>query len=143
MSVGRICIRDVDVASGDESALVAARRMRDRNVGTLMVVNDRNQPMGLVSDRDLALRIIAQERDPARTPVAEVMTVMPMTILESSSIESALGHMRTGRFRRMPVVNGSGELVGIITLDDILTLLAEEFSMVRALLERESPHRGA
>jgi CBS domain-containing protein len=143
MSVGRICIRDVDTASAGESALVAARRMRDRNVGTLMVVDERNQPMGLLSDRDLVMRIIAQERDPARTPVAEVMTAMPMTILESSSIESVLGHMRTGHFRRMPVVNGSGALVGIVTLDDILTLLAEEFSMVGALLERESPHRAA
>lgn len=143
MSVGRICIRDVDTASGDETALVAARRMRDRGVGTLVVVNDRRQPMGLLSDRDLATRLIAQERDPARTPVTEVMTAMPMTILESSSIESALGHMRTGRFRRLPVVNGAGELVGIITLDDVLTLLAEEFSMVGTLLDRESPHRAA
>lgn len=143
MSVGRICIRDVDTASGDESALVAARRMRDRSVGALVVVNDRKQPMGLLSDRDLALRVIAQERDPARTPVTEVMSAMPMTILESSSIESALGHMRTGRFRRMPVVNGAGELVGIVALDDILTLLGEEFSMVGALLEREAPHRAA
>lgn len=143
MSIGRICIREVDVAGGDESALEAARRMRDRKVGTLVVVNDRNQPMGLVSDRDLALRVLAQERDPGRTAVSQIMTAMPMTILESSSIESALGHMRTGRFRRMPVVNGSGELVGIITLDDILTLLAEEFSTVGALLERESPHRAA
>jgi CBS domain-containing protein len=143
MSVGRICIRDVDTATGDESALTAARRMRDRSVGTLLVVDDHNHPMGLLSDRDLALRVIAQERDPARTPVSEIMTAMPMTILESSSIESALGHMRTGRFRRLPVVNGADELVGIITLDDILTLLAEEFSMVGALLERESPHRAA
>jgi CBS domain-containing protein len=117
--------------------------MRDRNVGTLVIVDDRNHPMGLLSDRDLALRVVAQERDPARTPVSEVMTTMPTTILESSSIESALGHMRTGRFRRMPVVNGADELVGIVTLDDVLALLAEEFSMVGALLERESPHRAA
>jgi CBS domain-containing protein len=138
MSVGRLCIRDVDTASGEESALVAARRMRDRSVGTLIVVNDRNEPTGLLSDRDLALRIIAQERDPALTPLAEVMTAVPVTILESSSIESALGSMWTGHFRRMPVVNGTGALVGIIALDDILTLLAEELSMVGTLLG-ESP----
>ena len=143
MSVGRICIRDVDTAGGDESTLVAARRMRDRGVGTLVVVSERNQPIGLLSDRDMALRIVAEERDPARTPVSEVMTSMPMTILESSSIESALGHMRTGRFRRMPVVNDAGELVGIVSLDDVLGLLAEEFAMVGALLEREAPHRAA
>jgi CBS domain-containing protein len=110
MSVGRICTRDVDVASADESVLAAAKRMRDRNVGTLVVVNDLSRPMGLVSDRDLAVRVVAGERDPARTPVGDVMTGMPATILESSSIESALGHMRTGRFRRLPVVDGSGAL---------------------------------
>lgn len=143
MSVGRICIRDVDTVSADETVLIAARRMRDRQVGTLIVVNDRRQPMGLLSDRDLAMRVVAQERDPARTPVAEVMTAMPMTVLETSSIESALGHMRTGRFRRLPVVNGVGEFVGIVTLDDILTLLAEEFSMIGTLLERESQYRAA
>ena len=143
MSVGRICMRDVDTATAGESALTVARRLRDRGVGTLVVVDEHNHPMGLVSDRDLALRVLAQERDPARTQVVEVMTAMPMTILESSSVESALGHMRTGRFRRMPVVNGSDELVGIIGLDDILAFLAGEFSMVATLLERESPHRAA
>jgi CBS domain-containing protein len=143
MSVGRICVRDVDTASGDESAMAAARRMHDREVGTLVVVDEQNRPMGLLSDRDLALRVVAQGRDPARTPVRDVMTAMPMTILESSSIESALGHMRTGRFRRMPVVNGADELVGILTLDDVLSLLADEFSMVGTLLERQSPHRAA
>jgi len=143
MSVGRIAIRVVDTVSGEETALAAARRMHDRGVGTLVVVDDRSRPMGLLSDRDLALRVIAQGRDPARTPVTDVMTPMPTTILESSSIESALGHMRTGRYRRMPVVNGAGELVGIITLDDILMLLAEEFSVIGALLERESPRQGA
>lgn len=142
MSVGRICIRDVDTASRDETALVAARRMRDRNVGTLVVVDERNRPMGLLSDRDLAVRVVAHERDPARTPVTEVMTAMPMTVLESSSIESALGHMRTGNLRRLPVVNGADELVGIVTLDDILAVFAEEFSVVGALLARESPHRS-
>jgi len=143
MSVGRICTRDVDTASGEETVLVAAQRMRDRGVGTLVVVDERAHPTGLLSDRDLVLRVVAQERDPARTHVREVMTATPMTILESSSIESALGHMRTGRFRRMPVVNAAGELVGIVSLDDVLALLAEELTMVGVLLERESPHRAA
>jgi CBS domain-containing protein len=115
--------------------------MRDRGVGTLIVVNDLNEPMGLLTDRDVVLRVVARERDPARTPVVEVMTAMPATILESSSIESALGNMLTGRYRRIPVVNGMGELRGIVSLDDVLRLLAEEFSTVGTLLERELPHR--
>ena len=69
------------------------------------------------------------------------MTPMPTTVLQDTSIESALGHMRVGRLRRLPVVNGSGALVGIVTLDDILALLAEEFSLIGGLLERETPHQ--
>ena len=139
MEVGRICCRDMNTASPDETALVAARRMRDRGVGTLIVANELNQPMGL-TDRYIALRVVAQERDPGRTPVVEVMTAMPTTILESTSIESTLGNMLAGRYRRMPVVNGLGELRGIVSLDDVLRLLAEELSTVGTLLERERPH---
>ena len=140
MEVAQICRRDVDTIGPEETALVAARRMHDRGVGTLIVVNDLDQPMGLLTDRDLAMRIVAQERDAARTPVTEVMTAMPTKVLETSSIDSALGNMLAGRCRRMPVVNGMGELRGIVSLDDVLRHLAEEFSSAGELLERESPH---
>ena len=140
MEVAQICRRDVDTVGPEETALVAARRMHDRGVGTLIVVNDLDQPMGLLTDRDLAMRIVAQERDAARTPVTEVMTAMPTKVLEASSIDSALGNMLAARCRRMPVVNGMGELRGIVSLDDILRHLAEEFSSAGELLERESPH---
>jgi CBS domain-containing protein len=138
MSVGRICSRDVDTAGPEETAVDIARRMRERRVGTVVVVDDAAQPMGLV---DLAVRVVAAGREGARTPVTDIMTPMPTAVLEDTSIESALGHMRVGRMRRLPVVNGAGALVGIVTLDDILALLAEEFSLIGALLEREAPHR--
>ena len=140
MEVARICRRDVDTVGPEESALVAAQTMRDRGVGTLIVVNSLEQPMGLLTDRDVAMRVVAQERDPAQTPVTEVMTAIPTRVLETSSIESALGNMLTHRCRRMPVVNGLGELRGIVSLDDILRHFAEEFSTAGELIERESPH---
>jgi CBS domain-containing protein len=141
MSVGRICTRDVDTAGPKESAVDVARRMRERQVGTVVVVDDRAQPMGLITDRDIAMRVVAAGREGVRTPVTDIMTAMPTAVLEDTSIESALGHMRVGRMRRLPVVNGAGALVGIVTLDDILTLLAEEFSLIGKLLEREAPHQ--
>ena len=141
MTVGQICVRDVDTIEPAASALDAARRMRDRKVGTLIVVNDQSQPMGLLSDRDLTLRVMAAGRDGARTPVTEVMSPMPTTILESSSIEAALSQMRLGRLRRLPVVTGLGTLVGVVALDDIIALLATEFSLVGGLVEMEAPHR--
>jgi CBS domain-containing protein len=113
--------------------------MRDRGVGTLLVVNERHQPMGLVSDRDLTLRVMAVGRDPAMTSVRDVMSPMPTAVLESSSMESALAQMRMGRMRRLPVVNGMGRVVGVVALDDILAVLAREFSLIGGLVEAEAP----
>jgi signal-transduction protein with cAMP-binding, CBS, and nucleotidyltransferase domain len=68
MSVGRICIREVDTVGPKESALDAARRMRERQVGTLVVVDGRARPMGLITDRDIAMRVVAGGCEGARTP---------------------------------------------------------------------------
>ena len=142
MSVGRICMRSVDTAEARESVVEAARRMRERQVGTLVVVDEAAHPMGLVTDRDIAMRIVAAGSEGSRTAVADIMTPMPTAVLEDASIESALGTMRMGRMRRLPVINGSGTLVGIVSLDDILAMLADEFSLIGGLLAREAPHSG-
>jgi CBS-domain-containing membrane protein len=67
------------------------------------------------------------------------MTHAPTTVSEDASIESALSLMRSGRFRRLPVVDAGGNLVGLLSLDDVLILLAEEFTQIGSLLERETP----
>jgi CBS domain-containing protein len=139
VSVGRICLREVDLAQPGESAIEAACRMRDRRVGTLVVVDGAGRPVGLVTDRDLALRVVATGADPRVISVREVMTPHPRTVSEGTAIESALAVMRSGVLRRLPVVNDRGELVGILSLDDVLDLLAEEFGLVRGLLAREAP----
>src|SRR5512147_2582787 len=142
MSIASICNRSVETACAGETALEVARRLTARRVGSVVVVDDQSRPMGIVSDRDIATRLVAAGRDPARTPVTEGMTPMPTTVLESTSVEAALGTMRVGRLRRLPVVNGMDQLVGIVTLDDILRLLAEELKTIEGLLESETP-RGA
>lgn len=139
MSVGRICVREVDTANPSESVAVAAERMHQRAVGTLVVVNDTQQVVGIVTDRDLVSRVLARGRDPMQMAVSEAMTVAPKTASENTSIESALTIMRSGRFRRIPVVEPDNRLVGLITLDDVLMLLAEEFTQIGRLLTRETP----
>jgi CBS domain-containing protein len=143
MSVARICLREVDLAEASESVLEAARRMRERRVGTLVIVDDAGQPVGLLTDRDLALRVVAAGGDPGAISVGDVMTAHPRTVSESTPIESALSLMCSGSFRRLPVINDDGKLVGIVSLDDVLALLAEEFELIGGLLERETPRAAA
>jgi CBS domain-containing protein len=139
MTVGPICVREVDTTFEAEPVQVAAQRMHDRKVGTLVVVDQLQRPIGILTDRDLAVRVVAHGADPFTTTVGEVMTRAPRTVLQSSPIESALGLMRMAACRRLPVVDDDGKLVGLVSLDDILDLLAEEFGQIGKLLAEESP----
>jgi CBS domain-containing protein len=139
MSIAGICVRNVETAGPKQAVLDVARRMRDRRLGTVVVVDDQSRPMGIVSDRDVTVRLVAAGLDPARTPVRDIMSPMPTTVLLDTTLEAALGEMRMGRMRRLPVVDGMDKLIGIVTLDDILRLLAEEMGEVEQLLEAEAP----
>ena len=130
----------MDTARYDESAMDAARRMRDKQVGTVVVV-DGERPVGILTDRDLTVRVLAAGLDPNKTRVSEVMTPSPTTVTEETEIAAAVGHMRAGRFRRLPVVGPDGHLRGIIALDDVIGVVATELAEVGPLLLREAPHR--
>lgn len=140
MTIGRICQREVDLASADETVHAAAKRMRDRHVGTLIVINEDKVPVGLVTDRDLAIRTLADERDPATTTVGDIMSQYPRTVSEHTPIEEALGVMRSLGVRRLPVVGSDDRLVGIVSITDFLNLLVEEFRNIGGLLDAEAPH---
>jgi CBS domain-containing protein len=113
--------------------------MLQRAVGSLVVLNDHHQPIGILTDRDLVERVLAKGRSPIDTLVQDVMTTGLKTVTEEGAIESALAIMRSGRFRRVPVVNQGGRLVGLVSLDDVLMLLAQEFTQIGRLLEQETP----
>jgi CBS domain-containing protein len=129
----------VDTAGLDESVTAAAERMHQRAVGSLVVLNYARTPIGIVTDRDLVERVLSKGLSGVDTLVRDIMTADPKIVSEETPIESALALMRSGRFRRLPVVDGEQQLVGMITLDDILMLLAEEFTQIGRLLERETP----
>jgi len=143
MSVGRICQRDVDTAGVEESVRCIAERMHQRSVGALVVLNTAKTVVGIVTDRDLVVRALAAGKDADTTTVTEVMTPAPVAAREETPIESALSWMREGEYRRLPVVDDRGSLIGMVTLDDILRLLAEEFSDIGCLLDRETPRAAA
>ena len=139
MSVGRICVRDVDLADLDESVQIAARRMNARNVGTLMVLDKGSRPVGIITDRDLAIRVVGKGMDPVETAVRDVMSRAPECVREDAPIETAIGRMRAGPYRRLPVVDTDGKLVGLVSLDDILGLLSDELNAIGDLIRNESP----
>lgn len=139
MTLARIAKRTVDTAEPEEDVRTAAQRMDARNVGALVVLDPERRPIGILTDRDLAVRVLAQGKDPHGTRVREVWTADPTTIREDLSVEEALSRMRARGVRRLPVVDEEGLLVGIVTLHDILGLIVEEFWELGGLLERTSP----
>ncbi len=111
---------------GDNVARVA-KIMKTENVGSVPVCGSRKSRnlIGIVTDRDLALNIIAEERDPSSVLVQDVMTKNPFTCRPDDDLLQALNTMQTHQVRRIPVVDKDGQLVGIIAQADIATRVAE------------------
>jgi CBS domain-containing protein len=130
MTIGRMCVREVHTAREEESVRDAAQRMRDRGVGTLIVVDGESRPLGILTDRDLVTRVLAAARDPAGTRVSEVMTQDPRVVYEETPIEDALRLMRQRAVRRLPVVDREARLTGLISSDDLLEFLTSEIADV-------------
>jgi CBS domain-containing protein len=141
MSIGRICSRSVDVIDQNESVCEAARHMREREVGMLVAIDETRRPVGILTARDLVGRVLADGRAASAMRVRAVMTSNPKTIAEEAPIESAASAMMFGSVRRLPVVDRGGKVVGMITLDDVTALLAEEFTIIGKLLESQMSHR--
>jgi CBS domain-containing protein len=133
MSVGKVCARTVVTARPEESVTAVAKRMQQYNVGALVVVED-NKPVGIVTDRDLVVRVLAMEGTPSDLAVRTVMSNNLACVSEHTPLEDALNRMRGYQIRRLVVVNEARGLVGIFTLDDMLELLGEEQTAIAGLL---------
>ena len=113
--------------------------MQSRHVGTLVVVDKERRPLGILTDRDLVVQVLAQSRSADCTHVGEVMSRLPTMVHEDTSIEEALRFMRSGPYRRLIVTNREGHLVGVLSLDDVVHLVSDEFKEIGGLLQKESP----
>lgn len=131
--LGKICIKPVVTASAEMTMDQAARAMRSKNVGALVVVNAR-RPVGMLTDRDVMIEVVAKGMDPATVRVGDVMSKTPITIREDLGIlDAAKAFAKTG-VRRLPVVTKSGVLVGLIAVDDLLMLLGNEMGHMAGAL---------
>ena len=140
MAIGEICCRDVVIAQAEETVLDAAKLMREHHVGNVVVVEEREGkrvPVGIVTDRDVVVEIVAPELDPATLTIGDIMQPGLAAIDEATGVFETIEFMRSKGVRRMPVVAADGVLVGIVTLDDLVALLAEEFYELSAVLRKE------
>lgn len=137
MPIEEIAREDVITAEPDDSIAAVVETMRERNVGSIVVVEDR-VPVGIVTDRDLVLEVLATDADPKRTLVEEVMTRDPLTVSVDESILGLFREMANASVRRVPVV-ADGELAGIVTLDDLIVLLSIELQSLANVIRTESP----
>jgi CBS domain-containing protein len=140
MNAGEICNREVVVTHRDTSLFDAAKLMRDYHVGSLVVVVDRHPdrvPVGILTDRDLIVAVIAKNLDLRSVDVGEVMSAELFTVREQDSIAEVLRLMRERGVRRVPVVTPSGALAGIVTIDDVLDIVAEELGDIVRTIGRE------
>lgn len=140
MPLGEYCTRNVIAADVETSIYEAAQLMRHHHVGTVVAIRkngSREYPVGIITDRDIVLEIVAPGLDPEVLTIGDIMSPELMTVKESAGIFEAIQHMRTMAVRRLPIVNDSGELVGIVTLDDLLGLLSEELQALARMVTRE------
>lgn len=140
MSIGEFCNREVVFATKEMSLPEAAQLMREYHVGDLVVVDEvdgKRVPVGIVTDRDMVIEIIAQSADINEFSVGDIMGPQLVSVQETDGVFETIRLMRTKGVRRIPVVNLEGGLVGIISADDILDLLAEEMVELAKVAPRE------
>ncbi|HLN27414.1 MAG TPA: CBS domain-containing protein [Gemmataceae bacterium] len=124
MKLNEVFTRNVVTAGPEETLAAVAVRMQEHNVGTVVVVEDR-RPVGIITDRDLALALGAQGFSP-QAQVQKVMTHHVLAIPEDAGIHTATRFMRDREVRRLPIVDKEDRLVGIVSLDDLLRFLGRE-----------------
>ena len=140
MPIGEVCNREVVIVQPSDTVLEAAQLMRQHHVGDVLVAENRGGirvPVGIVTDRDLVVEIMVPKLDPALITVSDIMLAELVTIKEDAGLFEAVGYMRSKGVRRLPVVADNGGLVGILTLDDLLELLAEELAALAKLVKYE------
>ena len=137
MNVGEVCNRNVVVTHRATPLAEAARIMRENHVGSIVVVDEdagRRVPVGMLTDRDIVVAVVARELDARTLMVGEVMSLDPISVREEASSLDALEAMRRHGVRRIPVLGRDGELAGIVAFDDLLRIVGEEIEgFVRAI----------
>ncbi|WP_456402172.1 CBS domain-containing protein [Persephonella sp.] len=138
MGIKNIARKEVVTVAPDTSVREVAGIMKDKNVGSV-VITENNVPIGIVTDRDIVIRVLANDQPP-EIPVRNIMTESPLTINCNEGIFEVLERVKEIGVRRFPVVDDEGKLTGIVTLDDLIYLLGKEMGDIASIIEKGSPN---
>ena len=136
MSLQTYCRKPVVRISPETNITEACQLMEQNNIGSLIVERD-GKLCGIVTDRDIALRVTGARRDPDRTMVKEIMTPDPIRISVDKNLHQLTALMHACHVRRVPIVNGFDTTLGIVTLDDLIAQLGEEMSEIGKAIAEE------
>jgi CBS domain-containing protein len=140
MLLKELCTPDVVYCAPETRILAAARLMRERHVGDLVVVDDPEgdqTPIGMVTDRDIVVEVLGRDRDPATVTVREIMRTPAVIASETEESATAIARMRQHGVRRMPVMGANRRLAGIVCLDDLLKHVAADVNALVDIVVRE------
>jgi len=142
VQLSEICVLDVVFCPRKTTILEAARLMRQHHTGDLIVVDeadDERTPAGIITDRDIVVDVLAKGLDPATTVVGNVMVHFSHLVVARDTDDAieAAERMRTHGVRRLPVIDHAGLLVGVVTLDDLLQLLARNASLLADIVTKQ------
>ena len=140
MNAGSVCKRGVITVAPTDDLVTAAHLMREKHVGYLIVAETRGEErriVGVLTDRDIVVAVLAQEVDARAVKVGDVMTRDPLLIDEAQSIEAVLRHMREAGVRRVPVVDRLGALTGVLSIDDVLERIADQLINIAGSIRNE------
>jgi predicted transcriptional regulator len=140
MTVNTVCNHNVATIDAHQGIVNAATRMREEHVGDLIVTADRDGrsvPIGILTDRDIVVGVVAKRIVPDTITVGDAMTTELLAVRDSDAIESALHEMRRFGVRRAPVVGADGELVGVLSIDDVVEHLARQLGHLADVIRTE------
>jgi len=147
MPIGEVCVRDVVTAGPDTTVREAARLMTKNHVGNLVVVKEQHKgrvvPIGIITDRDIVRYVVAEALDPSVFTLGDLGNRELVMARSDEGIFECMQRMSRNGIRRMPVVDSEGGLEGIISLDDLIQLLAEEMGEMSKTISREQAHEEA
>lgn len=142
MNVRALCDTQVATIRATDELSAAAALMRDRHVGYLVVADPLplggwSKPVGVLTDRDIVVEVLAKNLDPKAVTVEDIMTRSPVVVDESRSLDHALGEMRRVGIRRIPVVSATGQLIGVLSLDTVVEQLSKELAELSGSIRSE------